>query len=324
MSPRQIDCENPMQTFEFNVSGVEFARIARSEHPKLGQVPTVFVDETAITYRLRCARSPTSDESRWLLADNVWPEGLFLEINSCDVEFRRKLHHGKDLPVDLTPHIREGSNELKLAVVRTDMKTALAGWALAVEMVGLATQETIKQDCLQNRIIPADTIKSGITNHLNAVDSGDEIMIVNDSITINLVDPFSGCLICEIPVRGVDCPHREAFDLDVFLMTRPRKKPNAASFVDVWKCPICKGDARPKCLIVDGFLLEVRAKLAEQGLLNKTRSIIFEKDGSWKPMAEEDDDQQGESANSEKQPQAFKSPPTGVQPVVDIIDLDSD
>ena len=78
--------------------------------------------------------------------------------------------------------------------------------------------------------------------------------------------------------------------------------------MDEWRCPLCKADARPQSLVVDGFLVEVRAKLAERGLLG-TRSIIVEADGSWKPKAEK-------AADGNVDPESRDGTPASALPTV--------
>ncbi|KAK8162646.1 hypothetical protein BKA80DRAFT_273268 [Phyllosticta citrichinensis] len=96
-------------------------------------------------------------------------------------------------------------------------------------------------------------------------------------ITINLVDPQSASRICEVPVRSIACHHRDCFDLATFLASRP----GIVTGVDEWRCPICRADARPAHLIVDGFLTDVRRQLELRGELDTAKAIIVEADGSW-------------------------------------------
>jgi hypothetical protein len=67
---------------------------------------------------------------------------------------------------------------------------------------------------------------------------------------------------------------------------------------DQWRCPICRADARPQYLVVDGFLEEVKKALDAQGRSN-TRAINVHQDGSWKPKAEVRDPNGVSDATSE-------------------------
>jgi hypothetical protein len=122
----------------------------------------------------------------------------------------------------------------------------------------------------------------GIKSKLAAHDD-DEITVVESTLTLGMFDPFSQARMCDIPVRSKACPHNDCFDLETFLNTRPRK--GDASVADQWKCPICKSDARPHMLLVDGFMEDVRKQLVSRGLA-RTRHILVRQDGSWQPKAE--------------------------------------
>lgn len=55
---------------------------------------------------------------------------------------------------------------------------------------------------------------------------------------------------------------------------------------DVWKCPLCGGDASPRSLRVDDFLVAVRESLERRGELN-VKAVLVTEDGEWtvKPEA---------------------------------------
>jgi hypothetical protein len=100
----------------------------------------------------------------------------------------------------------------------------------------------------------------------------------------------------------------ECFDLETWLNTRPIKQAikNGQQFVctspkrlelsdpDKWKCPICFGDARPRSLRINSFLLGVRRQLEEQNKL-ETKSILVGVDGTWRPVVEPTDDEDADS-----------------------------
>ena len=62
--------------------------------------------------------------------------------------------------------------------------------------------------------------------------------------------------------------------------------------VDEWRCPLCSGAARPYNLVVDGFLVQVRERLAREGRLG-VKSVVVNPDGSWTPAAEDYDSGRG-------------------------------
>lgn len=216
----------------------------------------------------------------------------YFSVNQHALEPRRKLHHGKCLPIDLTHCVRAGDNKLTMRINRSLNDKSPLNFAVAIEVVGFATRDSIKEACLK-RLVPAEQILNNIKKSLVVGDDDDIVMQSN--MTLRLFEPFSNAKIFDIPVRSVDCLHKDAFDLDVFLDTRPRPYPpnDNVSKVDVWKCPFCNADCRPQNLVVDGFLMDVRRDLAMKKLL-KTRSIVVESDGTWTPTQEAPDDEDTE------------------------------
>lgn len=276
------------QLWKFKVSEKDFKTIPKDQPGQLGEPPTRAMGELTQTYRLRSIKwtSPRApDESAWMVADNSWLPYAYFKLNEHILHPRKKLHNGKDLPIDVTPHLKEGENSLQIAVMRQITDRAPLNCALAIEIVGVKSHEEIKQDCFRMNHIPTEQVKAAIRTSLAGLDGDDEISIVSSNISINLFDPFSACRIFDVPVRGRKCLHHDCFDLETFLQTRRRKQPTWPTAVDEWKCPLCKADVRPQNLMVDGFMEEVRAKLSEQNMLD-TRAIVVEQDGGWKPKPE--------------------------------------
>lgn len=274
--------------------------------------------------RLRCVKwaseQPPNDHE-WSIADNSWIPYSFWTFNESSLPLRKKLHNGKDLPVDLTGLVRSGDNNLELSVMSNADDTVHRDYLVAIEFLGIMTQDAIRKQCHRNRISAEETIM-GIKRKLSVSDiDDDEIAIVESTLTINLRDPFSASKICDTPVRGAACRHNECFDLETFLETRPRK--GDVSVADQWRCPICKADARPNVLAVDDFLVSVRIELWRQGLL-ETRAIVVDRDGSWKPKSEERDPN-GVQDRDTPEPTLATAATKAKQAVIhEVIDLDSD
>jgi len=297
-----------------------------------GDPPTRVVDESSIMYRLRCCDRKTeiqqTDDHRWAVSEHVLPPYLYFEINGKMLECRRKLHFKKDLPLDLTPHLRVGDNIICVrANVASNDPVRSSEVLIAIEKVGVTSYKAI-MDSSNGTIarIPASRTLDSIKAQLSGSDDDDDdIAIVNANITIGLMDPFYGCKIFDVPVRGISCLHRECFDLETFLQTRTSSDSENASsptVVDEWKCPICREDARPNSLVVDGFLAEVRESLAAQGLLD-TRAIIVEADGLWRPRPEKEEKRNPDAEEIETMP----PPPVDLTTTASartIIDLDDD
>jgi hypothetical protein len=328
--PTMLAANVPTQLLKFKVSEKYFKTIPKDQPGQLGEPPTRAIGKLTQTYRLRSIKwafSRAPDESAWMAADNSWLPYAYFKLNEHILHPRKKLHNGKDLPIDLTPHLKEGENSLQIAVMRQIPNRAPLNCALAIEIVGVKSHEEIKQDCFKMNRIPTEQVKAAIKASLAGLDGDDEIAIVSSNISINLFDPFSACRIYDVPVRGRECLHHDCFDLETFLQTRKRKQPTWPTAVDEWKCPLCKADVRPQNLIVDGFMEEVRAKLSEQNMLD-TRAIVVEQDGSWKPKPEaidkngiqDRDSPDEDDLGSARAAQSASTPPTS-RPDAMVIDL---
>ena len=208
---------------------------------------------------------------------------MYLEFNGVKLEPRRKLHHNRCLPIDLTTYIKSGENELTVIVNRMSTDTRPFEYALAVEVVGVVRHQMITDNL---RFIKSQDSLDAIKKSLSAINEDDDIAITSSNLTIKLFEPYANSKIFDTPVRGAACLHKDCFDLETFLRMCKRDRPGWPTIVDCWRCPICRGDVRPHTLVSDGFLVKVRNELAEKKLLD-TRAIVVEPDGSWRPKEEE-------------------------------------
>jgi hypothetical protein len=275
-------------------------------NPSLAE-PIRQVTGGSLLYRLKCVEVPASTtpnsmpEDVWVTRETVWPVGIFLAINDKQLEVRRKLHHGKDLTIDLTKDVKDGLNTLTCSLLRTTEETKLGkNFAIAVEVVEIISDERIRD--LPFFLKEADA-RDAITKSLNSglhskssgtdtnkdknADEDEEIQVVDAHISIDITDPYTA-RVFELPARGKTCLHRECFDLQTFLDTRKARtsekdRERAPTSPDEWKCPICKKDARPQNLVVDGYLQRVRRELGEKGLLD-VKAIRVVADGTWEPV----------------------------------------
>ncbi|TQS39457.1 hypothetical protein Golomagni_00017 [Golovinomyces magnicellulatus] len=296
LSPSIIP-DSCMSEFEFSVSDSDIIKIPLDSIAYKGNVPIREFQEGSLQYRLRCVEISKSEtnipENEWMLKDTTWPEIICLDINGRHLEIRRKKHHGKDLPIDITQHVLKNGisspNKITLSTIRSQNKLIEHNYLLAVEVTEIMEHSQILNMCQKtNRLEVSHTLdmikKSLAPSSLN---KDDDFEIVVSEISIDLADPFTSCIF-QIPARGRFCLHRECFDLETFLLTR-NSRPNRADqpcIVDVWKCPLCGGDARPWQLQIDGFLELIRKELVEQGNLETVKSIRVEPDGSWHPKLE--------------------------------------
>lgn len=287
--PSRLEDGKAQQKFAFAISPEDHENLPSQSVPSPFEMATRKIAENSKIYRVRCARSASTEEHNWILQDTYWPAGMFLNLNGNVLEMRKKLQHGKDLPIDITPYIRPGENQLEINLLRRPNEEKISNFAIAVEIVGMCHRDRIKAECFSKRLIPAEEILDSIKTGLSRSTDDDDIAIVDSTVTITLVDPYTTCKPCDIPVRGRWCLHRDCFDLDIFLNTRPRRQPHSPSVVDEWKCPRCRNDARPQNLVVDGFLMQVIKELSALGL-SDTRAIIVDSDGNWKHKPEDKQD----------------------------------
>jgi len=160
-------------------------------------------------------------------------------------------------------------------------------YGFAVEIIKISRHQQIINACQDAEHILADQTLANIKKSLSGtLDHDDEISIMPSDLSIDLADPFMAHIFA-IPVRGLNCLHRECFDLETFLNTRNSKVKRSpqTSMVDIWKCPLCNKDARPSSLRIDDFLVNVREKLDASGELD-VKAIIIDAAGKWRPKAE--------------------------------------
>ena len=292
LTPQPLHELEPTVTWQLSVPTADFRLKAADVSPSDDTPGSRCISNGSKLYRLRCVRlAPNKNsltESEWVVAENVWPTCIYPEINRRQLEVRRRHHHNKDLPLDLTPHIQEGDNTVGVTVLR--MKDEhLRTYVIAVEIIEVGELEGLLRAVQR---MPASDVLSAITKSLKPIADDDDLIVVDEHTTIGITDPYTA-RIFDIPVRGKSCVHRECFDLMTFFETRKpaeRSLDKAAPISpDDWKCPICGMDARPQTLIIDSFLQDVRKCLEKDGLL-ETKAILVKADGSWSAKAEKKED----------------------------------
>jgi hypothetical protein len=297
VAPRRLNQHELYQNYTFSLP--TDARVAQTVDPQDGQRKIRQVDENTLQYRFRIVKvgAPVSGEQEdlatdWMRKATSWPQNMYYGLNDHSLEVRRKQHHTKDLPVDLTEYIKADGEENMLDFYANlsfeEAASTLSKYAFAIEIVAATTHKAILEASLQRTIPSADSLRAITASLAPRPSTGNDEIIVDAARTnIQIYDPISQSAICAIPARGTDCKHKDCFDLSTFLQTRPRERPHWPTEVDVWKCPICLQDVRPHKIVVDGFFRDVREQLVAQGR-EKTRVIVVEADGSWTPKVEED------------------------------------
>lgn len=326
LTPQPIIAGSRNIVWSFQISEVEFEKVPSDTPSPYGALPTREVHQGSQMYRIRCAKLPFPEahknEMDWAVAESFWPSYLFIEINGVRLGLRRKQHHGKDLPIDITPHVKKGVNEVLAGLIGPLRQNDGAQYALAVETIDVVDHKHALDAAVP---VPANEILDPIKASLISKPGDDDLKVVDNTITINLIDPFSA-RIFDVPVRGLACRHRECFDHVNYLQTR---QAGWRSMVDEWRCPICRADARPQNLVLDCFLAEVRQELARKKQLD-TNAIIIEEVGTWRHKAQTRNDMQGGESclDSTQASSAAVAPSGGVLPTPQresvVIELDDD
>lgn len=324
--PPVLLSNQPIQEVSFDVRLDILDKIPIYLGGGLGAPPTATFDSSTLLFRLRCCQTTIANpsSSAWSVKETAWPNWLYFSLNDKPIELRRKLQHGKNLPVDISRLVK-AQNKLKIYANLPSTATYPGDYAIAIETISFSSKEEIKRLCLETRMIPASAVRASIISSFDksSLDVDEDICITHSNTAIELFEPFSNSRIYDVPVRGVDCTHRNAFDLDVYLDTREYDEVSEhvkVTKTDDWKCPICRADARPQSLVVDGFLQEVRSELEKANALD-TRTILVEEDGTWTAKQESAGHADEDSPDQTDQPNPLRE---ALCRTVDVIELDSD
>lgn len=276
------------------------ANKAQTTHPPETSFRTCqrVLTKDALLFNLRCAqrnpRDPPPTESDWAASHTYYPQHIFISLNDQDLELRRKRHHRKDLPVDVTEYVQAGDNKVTVSIFREQGDEGKE-YAIAVEIIGV--HDHAQAFAMPDRVCVEESL-SAIRRamHPPTPADDDDMQVLNDSVTISVTDPFTSTIFT-VPVKGKQCKHRECFDLETFLRSRPTENNDILTSVYVWQCPICSKDARPSNLLIDGFLRQVRDELERAGNLD-ARAIVVDRSGSWTVKQEDE----GEASRNGSRP----------------------
>ncbi|EAU29749.1 predicted protein [Aspergillus terreus NIH2624] len=274
--------------WSFPLSTAAVNRFPTRETRGVGHRPLRTLFDGCQVYRLRCIKVDPSatevNEGKWSVAETTWPTVCYLFVNNVEVFARRKVHHGRDLPLDITEHLREGENTISMHFIRAPAEFHAMTYALAVEVLDISGLDRAKSLV---QTLPAWDSREKIRKRLAAnTINDDDLSVVSQDLIVDLVDPFTA-RIFDVPVRGQFCGHQECFDHETWILTRASKSGKRALKED-WRCPICGQDARPQSLVIDGFLAEVHAELTRTNRLEGARAIQIKPDLSWQLKSESD------------------------------------
>ncbi|KAI1750801.1 hypothetical protein F4782DRAFT_234172 [Xylaria castorea] len=310
LEPTPIPSQAYLYEFMFDVAGTVLGKLSLNERVAGETLPINRFSDGSLRIRLRCCNRPVTTEPIpdhiWVTSETIWPDHIFISLNDRVVEVKRKQHHSKDLPVEISSFVRLGMNSLSISVPAQSPQRKPHTPYVAIEIVEVLSHSSILRMVNTSGTRPANETRELIQRRLagsltNEVGDDNDLEIPNDGISIDLADPFTSTIFT-VPVRGNACTHLECFDLENWLNTRLGKKapcvcggpnckcPKEPSFVDRWRCPLCDGDARPYSLRIDEFLVEVRTSLEQNDQL-RTKSITVVANGSWRAnYSPEDDD----------------------------------
>ena len=322
--PNRLHTQKRNVRWTFTVSKESVQLLAKSIGELDGSPPTTTVSIGSRLCRIRCIQvsdaSLDVSEDDWAVAENAWPRNVAIILNGTALEIRRKHHHGKDLPIDVSHYIQEGQNTLSIATLwlPQDIK---AVYAVGLETLQVTTDKKIKEDIAT---LGHSEAQKRIIERASNLDP--EVQVIDPSIVLDLTDPYTSSIF-EVPVRGKNCRHNQCFDLDVFLQTRMSKSSNQPCEPDQFKCPICGGDARPQSLVIDQFFMDVRQDLSRTARLD-AREIVLHEDGDWQIKEVEDTGEPGDGSGRRHSPgEDVLAARTGKVPIgreSEVIEIDDD
>ncbi|MCJ1268157.1 hypothetical protein MMC22_008043 [Lobaria immixta] len=281
--PNRLDQKKSYFRWTFEVTKEDLDFFPQETESSDGAPPLRLVHSGSRLCRIRCVKISGDDvlsEGDWVVADTVWPSGVAMLLNGTALEIRKKVHHGKDLPVDVTKNLRRDANILSIATTQPRQDENFS-YEVGLETIQITDSARIVNDVV--KLQPPDALDR-ILKHSSSMDP--EVQVVDASILLDLTDPYTS-RIFNIPVRGRTCRHNQCFDLDVFLQTRGLKTSNHPATPESFKCPICGADARPQSLVMDLFFLKIRTELQ---VMNRAdvKAVILGEQGNWKIKEEEE------------------------------------
>ncbi|KAL6713937.1 hypothetical protein ACLMJK_008431 [Lecanora helva] len=311
MPPGELSTTKKHVKWDFDLDKTTFDMLAKDAPGLNGAPPTRTLLPGSISCRVRCIKSTSParlrSESEWVAADNVWPGSTAIVLNGKALEIRKKSHHGKDLPIDITSYVKEGQNSISTAIIGLP-EGSTPKYVIGVEIIQVTERHTIENNIkYSNNLVSRQRILDRFT------DTDPDIQVVNSQIIIDLTDPFSAKT-CKIPLRGTHCRHTQCFDRDIFLQTRNSKNPKDPCGPDDFRCPICGTDARPQSLVVDCYLMEIRNQLYSRDRFD-VKAVILYPSGEWEIKEEEEVTGEQGDGSGKRRRQSVRA---------DVIELDDD
>lgn len=280
LTPQLIDPNVLCYNWNFTLSEEDSVRLPHVQELGEGQRPVRTFQPGCRSFRLRSVALRDSEvkdsQLLWPTKGTTWPSVFYLHVNGVEMFVRRKFHNGKDLPLDITKHLKRGENKVSAHFLLDDKECQNFKYFFGIERMLTTMFEHVESTV---GTMSADETRRIIHKRLTPLSNDDDVAFITDNLTINLVDPFMA-QIFKVPARSMHCTHLECFDLETFIRTR-KSESGPTPFNDNWRCPICDADARPQCLRVDPFLVEVRDELIRTHRLETAQAIQVKADGTW-------------------------------------------
>lgn len=140
-----------------------------------------------LQYRIRGCHLPGKSLpiEQWSTTETSWHTNTYLMFNGRHLETQRKLHNGKDLPIDITSLIRPGENNLEIYANVLDADTTPYDHVYAVEVISLSSASHIRNHITTAARIPPSTSLQNIRNHISGT-ATDDMQVLTPTLTIPL------------------------------------------------------------------------------------------------------------------------------------------
>jgi hypothetical protein len=162
-----------------------------------------------IDFEANDGEAETISEDEWVMKATSWL--VIFNKNRCRVSSQ---------PVELTQLLRRGQNTLQVSVLGSNEPKKMTVFFAAVELVETWGTNTIRRHVDEHGTIPATVMSNLVAERLKAAEADDELVIEDNSVSIDLSDPFTKSMF-NVPVRGAKCTHLECFRTGD---GRPRKR----------------------------------------------------------------------------------------------------
>lgn len=185
-------------------------------------------------------------------------------------------------PVNITPHcklspILPNSVGIKWAAEYGK------GWVVSINLVLKLTADDLLERLKKKGTREPEYTRNLIKKKL----SSDNDEIATTSLKVSVICPL-GKMRMKTPCRPSTCSHLQCFDASTFLQMNERKPK--------WDCPVCNTKALYDDLLIDGYYHDI----LDSKLTRDEENVILEKDGTWKVVPKEDEEENNNKKSGTK------------------------